>query len=76
MVLTSHVFGSVRNPSLAREGYQAATVDTVTRMSTGVRDALIQLAGLLPIALLGLWWCFRPRLNDEESELLSGFLRA
>ncbi|MDY7094686.1 MAG: multicopper oxidase domain-containing protein [Acidobacteriota bacterium] len=48
-------FGSLRNPSLARDTYQEFSTTVVERLSKGIEDALIQLAVWLPLLLLMLW---------------------
>ncbi|MEM7350138.1 MAG: multicopper oxidase domain-containing protein [Acidobacteriota bacterium] len=48
-------FGSVRNPSLARDNYQDFETTVLARLSFGLRDVLVQLAALLPLLLLGLF---------------------
>ncbi len=48
-------FGSLRNPSLARDGYQDYVATVMDRVSAGFKDALIQLAALLPLLLIALW---------------------
>ncbi len=45
-------FASVRNPSLARDGFEAALV---LRLTSGIRDALVQLGAFLPLLLLALF---------------------
>jgi len=47
-------FSSVRNPSLARQGYGAGAemLLLVERLATGFSDALVQLAALLPLLLV------------------------
>ena len=46
-------FGSVRNPSLARDTYQSFELTVLTRVAAGLTDALKQQAALLPLLLLG-----------------------
>ena len=62
-------FGSVRNPSLARASYQDFETTLLVRLSLGGRDALIQLAALLPLLLLGLFTIAR-READLPGEWL------
>ena len=45
-------FGSLRNPSLARDGYQDVTATVLDRLAAGFRDSLVQLAVLLPLLLM------------------------
>ena len=58
-------FGSVRNPSLARD--QAWTVTIASRLISGGRDALIQLVALLPLLALALAGLYRRRLPRWDS---------
>jgi len=55
-------FGSVRNPSLARDGYQNLETTILTRLQAGFGDVLTQMAALLPLLLLGLFGFFRERM--------------
>jgi hypothetical protein len=47
-------FGSVRNPSLARDGYQSLESTVLLRARSGARDVLVQLAAFLPLLLAAL----------------------
>jgi len=58
--------GSVRNPSLARDGYQNFGVTAIARLSAGFNDTLIQLAAFLPLLLLGLLLASRKRLRNAS----------
>ncbi|HSR50914.1 MAG TPA: multicopper oxidase domain-containing protein [Acidobacteriota bacterium] len=48
-------FGSVRNPSLARDGYQDWAVSFAGRLVSGLEHTLIQLVAFLPLLLAGLF---------------------
>lgn len=52
-------FGSVRNPSLAREGYQDWTLTAVDRVVAGSKDVVIQFVALLPLLALALGVLYR-----------------
>jgi len=59
-------FGSVRNPSLARDDYQSFQLTVIDRARSGVRDALVALAAALPLFLLGLALLHRRRLPRPD----------
>lgn len=56
-------FGSVRNPSLARENAMPTALVWRLRAQSAVRDALVQLAAFLPLLILGLIALFGRRLR-------------
>jgi len=68
-------FGSVRNPSLARDSYQSFETTVLSRVQAGFGDVLIQLAAFLPLLLLGLVGLFRNRLPRLQSAPAVAFLR-
>ena len=68
-------FGSVRNPSLARDTYQNIETTILNRLQAGFGDVLIQLAAFLPLLLLGLFGSFRSRLPALTFGPLVSFLR-
>ena len=57
-------FGSVRNPSLARDNYQSFETTVLMRLDKAMRDLLVQLAILLPLLTLGLF-----TISRRESSL-------
>ena len=66
-------FGSVRNPSLARDSYQSIQATVFTRLAAGTKDILVQQAAFLPFLLMGLFLFFRremPRWNAAPAYAL------
>ncbi|RMH22043.1 MAG: hypothetical protein D6696_04255 [Acidobacteria bacterium] len=59
-------FGAVRNPSLARDGYQDLEATIAARLVAGARDVLVQLAAFLPLLAIGLATFFRRDLPSRR----------
>ena len=68
-------FGSLRNPSLARDGYTAFQTSVMIRVSHGIQDALIQLAAFLPLLLIGFAGLYRRQLPILERAPFVAVLR-